>query len=215
MKIKILGLILLLIATTGFGFHNWHINNNIDSYTKRIDDLVDERNRYIDGFMRYRDLKQEWKVEVIAANIGQLFKRTDLILYKEIRDVSIRGVKTSRDNIRFTKRKALEEFAGNVGGLAYADSIIERFDSARDVEVINEVDYMNEIALMTDKLYLEIRTRLAGKIGLLQRELKEKREMRSSHSQTRDVWYMIFLSIQIIGIALTILGESRTNNKAV
>jgi len=213
MKIKILGLILLLIAMTGFGFHNWYINNNIDSCTNRIDDLVDERNRYVDGFMRYRDLKQEWKVEVIAENIGQLFKRTDLILYKKIKDASIQGVKTARDNIRFTKRKALIEFAGNVGGIAYADSIIKRFDSISDDEGLNEVEYMSKIALKTDELYLEIRSRLEAKIGLLQRELKEKREMRSSYSQTRDVWYMIYLSMQIIGIALTILGESHTTNK--
>ena len=167
MIVKRIGLILLLIATTGFGFHKWYFDNKIDSFITNINDRVAARTRYTDGIMRFRDLKQEWQVKSLAVNIGQLFKRSDLLLYKQIRDASIQGVIATRENIIATKRMALIELAYNVDGKAYSEEIGMRFDAIIDVEIPAEPNNMTEIALKTSELKDDIVSRLQRKIEVL------------------------------------------------
>lgn len=196
--LKVVGLACMLIATCGFGFHNWRLNNKIKDADARMATLTDYRDACFDGYTRFRDSKTKLLIYGVASNVAGLFDKIDVMLLKQVRPQTGEGRKFTEESQRKLQKKALFELAYVAVDFAdrrkYSTDISARFDKSKTVE--------ERISLEQEAI-----SKLNHRIQRFQADRKNISKLRESLINTRDNFYLFYLFLQIIGVVLTIASE--------
>jgi hypothetical protein len=210
MRLKIAGLVCLLVATTGFGFHNWHLVNRASNLDASITQLSVERDLLVQSYDRFREAETRKLLHEVALNIGLLFAKLDLKLSGGVRPRTEEGIRTAEENMLKADRKRLLELAfaaasskgDDVDPSAYASDVDARLGDMSDRQAF---------ALVRD----EVVQMLNDAIQRTQNKRDALKKKRHSLLKQRDGWYVTYLFIQILGIGLTVVGEKRAKENEV
>lgn len=205
MTSKIIGLICLLVATTGFGFHAL-LNNKINDIDNLIRKHTTERDIYAHSYERFTESETKKLLHEIMLNIGLLFGKLDIKYSGSIRPQTESGIKTAEDNmLKIDKKRLLE--------LAYTAASSKK-------DNIDPNDYKSQIEVRLGDMknreeYSKIRNEVIQKLNKEIQRVQDEREVlehkRESLIKTRDGLYIFYLFSQVIGIGFTFVGEAKNN----
>ncbi len=204
MECKTLGLICILIATTGFGIVNLYLNSKILDLQNQQEILTTERNSYSHAYERFALLESRKLSYEIMLNIGLLFSKIDYKFSGETRPQTQKGIQKAEESMLEVNKNRLLE-------LAYTAA-------SSKVSQISPDDYVSQIKKRLgdgsdrnkyDKIQGKVVAKINAALERVQDERDNKKSSRIKFQRIRDISYIVFLIIQIVGLYFTFAGESK------
>ncbi|MDA3813456.1 MAG: hypothetical protein PF570_04300, partial [Candidatus Cloacimonetes bacterium] len=210
---KFFGSVLIIIATLGFGFHNWKFNNSINDIEDDVRKSIASRDLYVLAYTQFRERELKCLLNEVELNIGLLFAKIDLKTKGIVRPKTEEGIQTAEANLQKSKQDRIIELAYAVDETSekeYYQNIKQRLEMETSKEELDAIS--NEIQNKMSSILEEVHDQRDN--FLMQKDNLKKR---------RDLWYLIYLTIQVIGIFFIISveiiekkiewGNNTTNNK--
>jgi len=188
MKAKLLGSILILVATTGFGFHIWKINNNTKILENKISKLNNERDLVILSYDQYKWRRIKSQLHRFEGNFFASIEQSEK---------AVLGKENSFTDYLNEYRLGLKELAfttDNSKEKAEFNTIKDQIDSHNEK---NELD--------------KIKDKIMKNFGIKLQEIQNERdgfksELINTSNKGNNI-YIIYLILQVFGIFLVALGE--------
>jgi hypothetical protein len=190
--LKLLGSILVLVATTGFGFHQWRLNNDLADLSVELESVRNSQELYIRADDRYRTARSREAIELVIRNQAVPEGLSDIIKKQDENMVTER-------RIAYAQLAAVAEDSPD--SKTYMAAIIKKVDDSEgDLQKLQYI--YNEIM---EKLGQKISSSKERKSELMKKIVEQKKE--------RDSYHFFYILIQLVGIFCVAIADVFLNHQ--